>query len=134
MAVTPTPILLQTTRSDVIQNPATANTNRDGSTGTYSSAYTVGANGGLIDAIVFTAPGTTTAGLVRIFHASDGSTYRLLAEVVVSAITPSATLASYTATWTPPTGQPFACKANSTFKTNMNNAELMNVAFQGGDY
>jgi hypothetical protein len=134
MAVTATPIFLQTVRSETIQNPATANTNRDGSTGTYSSAFTAGANGSLIDAIVFTAPGTTTAGLVRIFYAADGITYRLIAEVVVTAVTPSGTVAAYTTTWTPPTGQPFGMKASSTLRFNMNNAELMNCTVNGGDY
>lgn len=134
MPVTATPIFIQTPRSEVVQNPATANTNRDGSTGTYSSAFTAGANGSLIDAIVFTAPGTTTAGLVRIFYAPDASTYRLLAEVPVTAVTPSGTLAAFTATWTPPGGVPFPMKANSTLKFNMNNAEAMNCNIQGGDY
>lgn len=134
MAVTATPIFLQTPRSECIQNPATANTNRDGSTGTYSNAFTAGANGSLIDAIVFTAPSTTTAGLVRIFYADDASTYRLLAEVTVSSTIPSGTTAAFTSTWIPPTGQPFAMKASSKIRFNMNNAEAMNCTLQGGDY
>jgi hypothetical protein len=134
VAVTPTPILLQATRSEVIQNPATANTNRDGSTGTYSGAFTAGANGGLVDSITFTAPGTTTAGLVRIFYADNGSTYRLIGEVVVAAITPSGTVAAFTATWTPPDGLPMPLKASGTIRFNMNNAEAMNCHVKGGDY
>lgn len=134
MATTAAPIFLQTPRGNAIQNPATANANRDGSTGTYSPAFTAGANGSLVDAVVFTAPGATTAGLVRLFYADDAITYRLLAEVVVSLVTPSGTVAAFTATWVPPTGQPFAMKANSTLRLNMNNAELMNGCVQGGDY
>lgn len=134
MSVTNTPIFTQTPRSPTVQNPATANTNRDGSTGTYSSAITAGANGSLLDAITFTAPGTTTAGLVRIFYADDGATYRLLAEVSVSAVTPSGTLPAFTYTWPPPGGVPFPMKANATIRFNMNNAEAMNCCAELGDF
>lgn len=134
MAATNVPIFTQTPRAPTVQNPATANTNRDGSTGTYSSAITAGANGSLLDAIRFTAPGSTTAGLVRIFYADDGSTYRLLDEVVVSIVTPSGTVAAFTATWVPPGGVPFPMKAASTLKFNMNNAEAMNCCALLGDF
>jgi hypothetical protein len=134
VAVTPTPIFLQAPRSEVIQNPATANANRDGATGTYSGAFTAGANGSLIDAITFTAPAATTAGLVRVFYADDGATYRLLAEIPVTAVTPSATVAAFTVSWIPPTGQPFPLKASSKLRFNMEKAEAMNCAIQGGDY
>jgi hypothetical protein len=132
--VTPTPILLQSTVSEEIQNPATANTNRDGSTGTYSSSFAFGANGGLLESVTFTAPGTTTAGFVRIFYASDGSTFRLVGEVPVTAITPSGTVAAFTATWLPPDGLPMPVKANGAVKFNMHNAEAMNCHIKGGNY
>jgi hypothetical protein len=134
VATSPTPIFLQNVRAEAIQNPATANTNRDGATGTYSGTFLAGPQGSLIDAILFVAPGTTTAGLVRVFYAPDAATYRLLAEVPVAAVTPSGTVAAFTTTWIPPTGQPLVMKPGSTIRFNMNSAELMNCFVQGGDY
>jgi hypothetical protein len=74
---------------------STANTNRDG-TGTIALAFTPGANGSRIERIQFKATGTTTAGMVRLFYSTDaGVTWRLLKELSVSAITPSATVQSF---------------------------------------
>lgn len=76
----------------------TANTNRDGS-GTIVDIYTAGASGGRIDDIKIKANGVTTAGMVRLYK-HDTVAYRLLTEVNVSAITPSAILAAFEATLT----------------------------------
>ena len=70
-----------------------ANTARNG-TGTIVSLGAAPAGGGRIDDIIFTAQGTTTAGFIRIFK-HDGTTYRLIDEIAVAAITPSATVAAW---------------------------------------
>ncbi len=72
-----------------------ANAGRDG-TGTIADLYTPGASGGRVDDIAIKAESTTTTGMIRFFH-HDGSNYRLLREVSVSAITPSATVQSFEA-------------------------------------
>lgn len=69
-----------------------ANTNRDG-TGTIVDVLTGVAAGTRIDRVVIEATGTTTAGVVRLFL-YDGSGYRLFYEQLVSAVTPSTSIAA----------------------------------------
>jgi hypothetical protein len=73
----------------------TANANRDG-TGTIATLYTGGAAGSRVDDISVKATVTTTAGMVRFFKSQDnGTTWRLLKELPVQAITVSASVASW---------------------------------------
>lgn len=74
---------------------STANTSRDG-TGTVATVVSPGDNGSRIEEILVQATGTTTAGMVRLYL-TDGVTTRLFAEIPVTAITPSATVAAFTA-------------------------------------
>jgi hypothetical protein len=86
---------------DVVSQVAsisTANTNRDG-TGTLGTVYTArsqanGGQGARIEFITIEATGTTTAGMVRLYV--DNGTARLIREIAVSALTPSATVKAYT--------------------------------------
>lgn len=72
-----------------------ANTNRDG-TGTLVTIATGGASGSRIDDITIKALVTTTAGMVRLYTSFDnGTTNDLIAEVIVTAITASATMPSF---------------------------------------
>lgn len=93
MAVTATPIFVQTPKCWIAAVTA-ANTGRDGS-GTIPIVATAGANGSKIDHIDIEAYGTTTAGVIRLFI-SDGTTIMLWKEILVTAITPSATIAAFT--------------------------------------
>ena len=68
-----------------------ANTSRDG-TGTIADVLTAGANGTRVDDISLVATGTTTAGVVRLFL-NDGTNIRLWKEILVTAVTPSTTVA-----------------------------------------
>lgn len=72
---------------------STANTNRNG-TGTIVTVFTAGSNGSRIDDIYITATGTTTAGVVRLFL-NDGTNTYLFEEILVTAITPSTTVAVF---------------------------------------
>lgn len=76
---------------------ATANTNRDGSTGTYASFGPAPAGGTRYDRFRIAATGATTAGVIRFFIYGGPSfpTTSLLYEVLVPAITPSATVAVF---------------------------------------
>ncbi len=77
---------------------ATANTNRDGTTGTYTTVYTmpgtlntVGAGeGGVVVSLRVNAIGTTTAGSVRIWR-HNGTACFLVREILVSALVPNGT-------------------------------------------
>ena len=68
-----------------------ANTNRDGTTGTYVDVITGGSNGTKISEIITDATVTTTAGMVRLFI-TDGTTTRMFDEISIAAATPSATV------------------------------------------
>jgi hypothetical protein len=72
-----------------------ANTARDGS-GTINTLATGSATGFRVDQIRAKANNTTTAGMIRLFISIDnGSTWKLLDEIPVSAITPSGTVGSW---------------------------------------
>lgn len=78
---------------DLTALTATANTNRDGTTGVYTAIASGVASGKYIRRVTLCALGTTTAGVVRFFYSADsGTTKRLIKEVLVTAITPSATV------------------------------------------
>lgn len=138
MAVTATPIFVQTVKTTTV-NVTTANTNRDGTTGSYVVGPTIGSNGGLLESIKVIASGTTTAGVVRVFYADDGTNYDLLAEILVTAITPSASVASFGNTsqseglWTPPGGKPMNLTASSKLKFSTHNTENFNIFVSHGD-
>lgn len=110
-----------------------ANTNRDG-TGTVVTIFSAGPNGSRIDGIDIVATVTTTAGVIRLFI-HDGTNYRLWKEILVTAITPSASVAVFMShidlsdpddTLQLPVG--FSLRAAT------HNAEAINVIAYGGDY
>lgn len=75
-----------------------ANTNRDG-TGTLVDVITGVTLGTRVDDLTVTAIVTTTPGMIRLYLTLDGgTTNRLLREIPVPAITPSAAVAAFTAT------------------------------------
>lgn len=111
---------------------STANANRDG-TGTIATLHTAGAAGARIDDVSIKATGTTTAGIVRFFKSTDGgATWRLVREVIVSAITPSGTVAAFEALisdWA------YVMQANDRLGVSTNNAETFDVSVnRGGDF
>lgn len=112
-----------------------ANTNRDG-TGTIATIFTAGASGSRIDAIDVKAVGTTTAGMIRLFI-HDGVTARLLTELPVTAITPSATLPSWEAQLNSNSMSqvlPLVLPTGYSLRAATNNAETFNLIALGGDF
>ena len=87
MAVTSTPIHIQTPKNASVQLTATANTNVDGTTGTYTTVMTAGANGSKIERIRINTVGTTVAEKVRLFVGG-----KLFDEYLFAAVTPSNTV------------------------------------------
>jgi hypothetical protein len=85
-----------TPKNGVILVGGTANSNRDGTTGTYYTLITGAASGTRVDDISIRAIGTTTAGMLRIFL-HNGTSGFLIGEIAVTAITPSATVKAWAA-------------------------------------
>lgn len=121
-----------TPRAAVAQVSA-ANTNRDG-TGTLVSVITGAATGTRVDDLVIQATGTTTAGMIRLFLSLDGgTTNRLIREIPVAAITPSATVQAFNT-------QLFDLalllpNASALLRASTHNAETFNlIVSRGGDF
>jgi len=133
MAKTATPIFAQDPRHSAAAI-STANTNRDG-TGTIGTVFTADAtDGSEIDSIQITATGTTTAGVVRLYK-HNGITAFLWKEILVGAITPSATIAVFQRRID--CSMPgFACRlpAGWSLRASTHNAESFNVHAEGFDY
>lgn len=132
MAVTATPIFVQTPRVE-IGSLSTANTNRDGS-GTIISIWTAGANGSRIEHIDITAYGATTAGVIRLYI-HDGSTSALWKEILVPATTPSTTVAVFMASLDcSQPGNSLLLPAAYSLRASTHIAENFRVAAVGGDF
>lgn len=107
---------------------STANTNRDGATGTYGTLMTAGANGSRVDSIMINALSTTTAGMIRVFVGTS-----LIAEIPVIAITPSSTQPAWAYALNFPNGLIVA--ATTVLKVSTNNAEsFVATVTNGGDF
>lgn len=121
----------------------TANTNRDG-TGSPTLVYTARAAGGTtggkgasIDTLTVWATGTTTAGVIRLYV--DNGTSRLIREILVTAITPSATVKA----WTIPVSEgadvggrlafPVRLAPGDILRVSTHNAEAFVVRVEGGE-
>ena len=109
---------------------STANTNRNG-TGTLATVLTATGTGCRIDDIYIVATGTTTAGVVRLFI-SDGSNIRLWQEILVSAVTPSTTVAVWSYTLL---NQALLLESGWSLQASTNNAETFNILVtRAGDF
>lgn len=109
---------------------STANTNRDG-TGTIATIITGATNGTRVDDIYIVATGTTTAGVIRLFI-NDGTNSRLWQEILVSAITPSTTVAVWSYTLL---SQALILENGWSLRASTNNAETFNIIVtRAGDF
>lgn len=77
-----------------VVNISTANSNLNGSTGSYALLLTGAANGTIINSFRIKATQATSQGMIRFFISSSGNT-QLLKEVQVPACTPTAVQPSY---------------------------------------
>jgi hypothetical protein len=113
---------------DLIQI-STANTNRDG-TGTAGTLTTGTTSGVVLENVVVTATGTTTAGMIRFFLSIDGGTNkRLICERVVTAKTPSGTVNAFSTTVPELVGL-VLLTTNTVLYASTNNAETFNILTQ----
>lgn len=112
---------------------STANTNRDGSSGTFATIYTAPADGSRIEYIRAIATGTTTAGMIRLFFATtSGGTKYLIGEMGVSAATPSASVQTWSGEFV--FTRPFLMKSGYTLFATTHNSETFHVFAIGAEY
>lgn len=122
-----TPQYVGTPKSPTV-SISTANTNRDGTTGTYGTLMTAGVSGSRIDRIRVSAAAVTTAGMVRLFVGTS-----LIYELPVTAITPSGTQPAWAANIVFDGGLVLA--AGVIVTANTHNAETFKLTVvNGGDF
>jgi hypothetical protein len=109
---------------------STGNTNRDG-TGTIATAFTPGTNGSRIERAYIQATATTTAGMIRVYL-NDGTNTRLISEIPVSAVTPSATVQAYHADI--PLLEGMVVPSGYTVRVSTEKSEVFNITVEGGNY
>lgn len=112
--------------------PATADTSRTGPTNA-TTIWTAGASGGKVDTIYVQGVGTTVLGVVCLFR-HDGSTYHLIDEFSVAAITPSTTVVAHREART---YDNLVLKATETLRVTTQiagNQSLVKVTAFGGDF
>lgn len=95
-----------------------------------STIVTPGASGSRIDEITITAAGTSTANIVRLFI-NVSALYYLFQEVLTSAITPSASTASFTTTLS---FNSFVLPSGSLLVATVNTTETYHITAFGGDF
>lgn len=108
---------------------STADTSRTSPTNV-GTVFTAGESGSRIDEVDIIATGTTTTGVVRLWIYT-GSAYYLLQEVLVSAITPSVSVSSFSAVYT---FNNLMLPSGYSLRATTNNAESFNVIAFGGDF
>lgn len=113
----------------------TQNTTRDATGLNVVDVFTASGNGCRIDTIKIKATGTTTAGMIRIFL-YDGTSTRLFTEVLVTAITASATVASFESTLVldSTVNYPIYMKSGDIVKATTQVTETFNIEVQGVAY
>lgn len=116
-----------------IAQVSTANTNRDG-TGTIATVAPMVVGGRRINKVTVKAIATSTAGMVR-FYWYDGTNTRLYFEVGVTAITASASVATFISTTLYyDSDAPIISNASWELRASTHNAETFNIFVEYGDY
>lgn len=110
-------------------NIATADTSRTSPTNV-GTVFTAGSSGSRVDEVNIVATGTTTAGVVRLWIFT-GSVYYLLSETLVTAITPSTSIAVFSATLS---YNNLMLPSGHSLRATTNNSESFNVIAFGGDF
>ena len=106
------------------------NANRDGN-GVINTVFTSGASGSRVDDIYVTATGNTTAGQIRLYI-SDGANINLWQEVLVTAVTPNATIQPWSYSWL---NQSLVLANGYSLRASTNNANTFHlVVTRAGDF
>ena len=107
-----------------------ANTNRNGTTGTYGTLISAGNGGTRIAEIAVQATGITTAGMVRLFT-NDGTNIRMFDEISVAAVASPG--ASTKATRISTTYTNLTIPSGWSIIASTHNGEVINVFALGAD-
>ena len=110
---------------------STANTSRDG-TGTLATVKTGTTNGSRISKITIKAAVTTTAGMVRLYIDDGAGSIQLWRESIVTAITVSASAASFVDEILLSEG--LILPSGYILKAAPHNAEAFNIIAEGAEY
>lgn len=133
MAANTAPIFTLTPNNKSVAIPGTAETSLTAPTNV-TKVLTGGSNGTRVEGLAFKARGSTTAGMLRIFHRiADAGTYLLIGEVPVSAITPGANVAAWLGAWRPQV-TPFVLPPTDCLYVATNNAEAFTATPVAGDF
>jgi hypothetical protein len=112
---------------------STANTNRDG-TGTVPTIVAGSATGRRINKITVKAVATSTAGMVRLYI-YDGTNTRLYREVLVTAITASASVAAFSSEILYyDSDAPILPSTSFELRGSTHNAETFNIIVEWADF
>lgn len=113
-----------------------ANALRTSAAAPEGTVFTPGANGSRVERVTIVGIGTTTAGMVRLFLVDNASNARLLDEVPVSAITPSASVAAFRSVkLSSDASQPYVLVPSGwSLRASTNNAETFMVLAEGADF
>lgn len=116
------------TTQTAIQIVSVANSNLDGTTGTYYDLITAASNGTLLKRIFIKAQGDTTQGMIRIFYKSGASVW-LMREIEIPAVTKSATDETFIAI----INEPFYLKPTHLIRISTEKGETFIVTAEGLD-
>lgn len=125
------PVYTQTPKH-VVAQASVANTNEDGTTGTYVTVVTAGSNGSKVERITISSQGTNTADKVRLFINN-----KLWKSFLFAATTPSNTVTGlYTDIDCTLPGNTLVLSASETITANVNTGagNLFNIHVFYGDY
>ncbi|HMS45465.1 MAG TPA: hypothetical protein PKC68_06800 [Alphaproteobacteria bacterium] len=106
------------------------NTNRDGS-GTIENVLSAGPAGSRVERVRICATGVTTAGMVRLF-VHDGVRNRLIEEITVAAITPTASVKAFRELINFPGG--LILPPNYSLRAATHQSEGFHLSAEGGDF
>lgn len=140
MAVNTAPNFTTLPNNNPVAIAASAETSRTAPTNVNKVLTGGTTNGTLLECLSFIAQGTTTAGMLRIFHRiADAGTYFLIGEVAVTAATPSGTVQCWIGQWVPPAnsasppGQ-WVLPAGDCLYVTTHNAEAFNCSPSAGNF
>ena len=112
--------------NEVISIMTVANTNLDGTTGTYYDSITGADSGTLVTRVIIKAQGNTTRGIVRMFFKAGASVW-LMREIIVPAITQASTSETFIAV----IEEPFYLMTNYLLRFSTHNADTFIVTAEG---
>lgn len=126
------PITITTT---CVNTTGTANTSRvdPPTASSVVDGPVAGSYGAVVSIVTAVATVATTAGIFQVWHKLSGGTYKLIHEVVTTAITPSTTAIAATAFWIPADSEYFL-PAGERLAFTVSKAEVWTVSIAQKDY